>query len=44
MMPVAVKMLFSKERLEESKGLTTQLKVSKEDICLLKLYNMLPVT
>ena len=44
MMPVAVKMLFSKERLEESKGLTTQLKVSKEDIRLLKLYNMLPVT
>ena len=44
MMPVAVKMFFSKERLEESKGLTTQLKVSKEDIRLLKLYNMLPVT
>ena len=44
MMPIAVKMLFSKERLEENKDLLTQLKVSKEDIRLLKLYNMLPVT
>lgn len=44
MMPIAAKMLFSKVRLEENKDLIMKLKVSKEDIRLLRLYNMLPVT
>lgn len=44
MMPIATKMLFSKERLKEDDTLLRQLKVSKEDIRLLKLYNMLSVT
>lgn len=44
MMPIAVKMLFSKTRLKEDETLIQQLKVSREDIRLLKLYNMLSVT
>jgi hypothetical protein len=44
MMPIAVKMLFSKTKLKEDDALLEQLKVSKEDIRLLKLYNMLSVT
>jgi hypothetical protein len=44
MMPVAIKMLFSKERLKEDAELIRQLKVSREDIRLLKLYNMMSVT
>ncbi len=44
MMPIAVKMLFSRERLPEDAHLIQKLKVSKDDIRLLKLYNMLPVT
>ncbi len=44
MMPIAVKMLFSKKRLAEDAELIRQLKVSREDIRLLKLYNMLSVT
>ncbi|KGK86464.1 helix-turn-helix transcriptional regulator [Clostridium sp. HMP27] len=44
MMPIAVKMLFSKTRLKEDSALIHQLKVSKDDIRLLKLYNMLSVT
>lgn len=44
MMPIAVKMLFSKKILKEDEELIKQLKVSKEDIRLLKLYNMLSVT
>lgn len=40
MMPVAAKMLFSKEPLKEDVHLIEQLKISKEDIRLLKLYNM----
>lgn len=44
MMPIAIKMLFSKQHLEEDESLIRQLKVSKEDIRLLKLYNMLSVT
>ncbi len=43
MMPIAVKMLFSKERLPENADLIRQLKVSREDIRLLKLYNMMAV-
>lgn len=44
MMPIAIKMLFSKSPLKEDDSLIKMLKVSREDIRLLKLYNMLPVT
>lgn len=44
MMPIAIKMLFSKDRLPEDADLIRHLKVSKDDIRLLKLYNMLSVT
>ena len=44
MMPIAIKMLFSRNRLPEDAHLIHQLKVSKDDIRLLKLYNMLSVT
>lgn len=43
MMPIAIKMLFSKTRLTEDAALAQKLKVSREDIRLLKLYNMLSV-
>lgn len=44
MMPIAIKMLFSKKKLKEDEFLTKQLKVSREDIRLLKLYNMFSAT
>ena len=44
MMPIAIKMLLSKDRLKENEELIRQLKVSKDDIRLLKLYNMMSVT
>ena len=44
MMPIAIKMLFSKCRLKEDAHLVRLLKVSKDDVRLLKLYNMLSVT
>jgi len=44
MMPIAIKMLFSKTRLKEDAALINQLKVSKDDVRLLKLYNMLSAT
>lgn len=44
MMPIAIKMLLSKTRLKEDAELIRKLKVSKDDIRLLKLYNMLSVT
>ena len=44
MMPIAVKMLFSRNPLKEDAQLIEKLKVSKEDIRLLKHYNMLSVT
>ncbi len=43
MMPIATKMLFSRERLREDAALLKKLKISKDDIRLLKLYNMLSV-
>ena len=43
MMPVALKMLFSKKRLPEDEALMQLLKVTKEDIRLMKLYNMMTV-
>lgn len=44
MMPVASKMLFSKERLTENAQLIQQLKISREDIRILKLYNSFAIT
>ena len=44
MMPIAIKMLFSKCRLKEDADLVRLLKVSNDDVRLLKLYNMLSVT
>ncbi|MFS1030295.1 helix-turn-helix domain-containing protein [Enterococcus casseliflavus] len=44
MMPIAVKMLFSRTRLKEDTMLLDKLKVSKEDILLLKYYNMFSAT
>ncbi len=41
--PCAEKVLFSRKRLHESDDLVKELKVSKEDIALLKQYNMLVV-
>ena len=43
MMPIAIKMLFSRTRLAEDASLAQKLKVSREDIRLLKLYNMFAV-
>lgn len=43
MMPVAVKFLITKDPLGISKDLEERLKISKEDIQYLKLYNMLSV-
>jgi len=39
-MPVALKMLFSKKRLKEDRELVSHLKISKEDVRLMKTYNM----
>ena len=44
MMPIAVKMLFSRSPLKENDALIQKLKISKEDIRLLKHYNMLSAT
>lgn len=43
MMPIATKILLSKERLKEDDSLIQELKISREDIRLFKLYNMFPV-
>ena len=43
LMPVALKMLFSKKRLSENGELLQKLKVTREDIRLMKLYNMMTV-
>ena len=40
MMPIATKMLFSKRRLDEGADLIRELKISRDDIRMLKLYNM----
>ncbi|SDE36842.1 helix-turn-helix domain-containing protein [Sporomusa acidovorans] len=42
-MPIAVKMLFSKKQLKEDKDLIEQLRVSKEDIRIMKMYNMFAI-
>ncbi|MBR2675076.1 MAG: helix-turn-helix transcriptional regulator [Mogibacterium sp.] len=43
LMPVATKMLVCQERMKEDEELISRLKISKEDIRLLKQYNMLTV-
>ena len=43
MMPVALKMLVSKKRLPMDDTLVQKLKVTKEDIRLMKMYNMMTV-
>ncbi|PLX32772.1 MAG: transcriptional regulator [Clostridiales bacterium] len=44
LMPIACKMLLSKVRLEENRSLTDRLRISKEDIRLMKIFNMFSVT
>lgn len=44
MMPVSMKMLFTREPLKIDKELTNKLKLSKEDVRLLKHYNMFSAT
>ncbi len=44
LMPIATKMLFSTVRLNEDNHLANRLKISKEDIRILKMYNMLSIT
>lgn len=44
MMPVSMKMLFSRDVLKENEELRNKLILSKEDIRLLKHYNMLSAT
>jgi len=43
MMPISFKMLFSKKPLDENKELLEQLKISKDDIRMIKHYNALSV-
>ncbi|NMM63373.1 helix-turn-helix transcriptional regulator [Clostridium sp. P21] len=43
-MPIAAKMLISKKALKEDQGLIDQLTISKEDIRIMKMYNMLAIT
>lgn len=43
-MPIALKMLFSKTPLKENNELINELRISKEDIRLMKIYNMMSVT
>ena len=43
MMPISIKMLFSKNILQHNNELIQKLKVSKNDIQMLKLYNMFTV-
>ena len=43
LMPTAAKLLLSKKRLEKNKDLAQKLTISKEDIRLLKLYNLFVV-
>ena len=44
MMPIAVKLLLSKKILPEDENLIKELKVNREDVRMLKLYNMFSVT
>ncbi|MGE8018508.1 helix-turn-helix domain-containing protein [Peribacillus frigoritolerans] len=42
-MPISLKMLFSKTPLAESQELINELKISKDDIRIMKIYNMLSI-
>jgi len=44
LMPVALKMLFTKKPLRDDTALAERLKISKEDIRVLKMYNFFSVT
>ncbi len=44
LMPVALKMLFSKKPLKEDDALREMLKISKEDVRTMKMYNFFAVT
>jgi transcriptional regulator with XRE-family HTH domain len=43
-MPIALKMLFSKMPLTENQELINELKISKHDIRIMKMFNMLSIT
>ena len=43
-MPVALKALFTKIPMKNNQELVSRLKISKDDIRLMKVYNMLTVT
>lgn len=43
LMPIAAKMLFTRKRVKKEDPILDHLKISKDDIRRLKLYNMLPV-
>lgn len=43
LMPTSAKLLLSKSRLAKTRDLAQELAISKEDIRLLKLYNMFVV-
>ena len=43
MMPIATKMLFTKKPLRGDEEIVQELKISLEDVRLLRLYNMFPV-
>jgi transcriptional regulator with XRE-family HTH domain len=42
-MPIALKMLFAKQPLEETQALINELKINKEDIRVMKMYNMMSI-
>lgn len=44
MMPIAAKMLFTKSLLKENDEVIDELRISKNDIRLLRMFNMFPVT
>lgn len=44
LMPVALKALFTKIPMKNNQELVNRLKISKDDIRLMKVYNMLTVT
>lgn len=43
LMPIATKMLFTRTPADENEELIQELKISREDIRLMRLYNMFPV-
>ena len=44
MMPIATKILLSKQVIKEDEEFLRSLKISREDVRILKLYNMLSIT